>query len=415
VADKAITELSELLGAGLADTDLLPLVDVSDTSMAATGTDKKIKASELRAATIAPAGTAGKALAADDSTTTNPRVPTSHTHPESDVTGLVGDLDLRAPAIPNELGYKPAKVGKVLSKGAAAAWDECYVEGLKPFWDPVSQRWGAVFVGYNTTLTAGFPQAGALGKIGLAWSDDLIHWTKDAANPIFQGTGNIGTDWDGGTLTAPSMHVQDNGDGTYTYVLFYAGTSQAGWEASGGVPLKMGLATASFAHRDVHAARGNPIISGTSGWRGKNIFHRSIVKKGSTYYLFFNASTTADVESIGYATAPALTGPWTVQDANSPVLSGGAVVPGTRATRPTRRSSRPATAAGGWPTPARARRPRHRTATPGRRMPSSRSTGVATPPTRSCSPTASMTVTWRASPRSSTTAAGSTTSTPPRP
>lgn len=45
-----ITDLTELTSGNLHDDDLLEVVDVSDTSMAATGTNKKAKVSTLRAA-----------------------------------------------------------------------------------------------------------------------------------------------------------------------------------------------------------------------------------------------------------------------------------------------------------------------------------------------------------------------------
>lgn len=44
MADQKITELTALTGANLAVADLFVLVDVSDTTMSATGTDKKITA-----------------------------------------------------------------------------------------------------------------------------------------------------------------------------------------------------------------------------------------------------------------------------------------------------------------------------------------------------------------------------------
>jgi hypothetical protein len=45
--DQRITDLTALLGANVADGDLIPIVDVSDTTMAASGTNKKITRSEL--------------------------------------------------------------------------------------------------------------------------------------------------------------------------------------------------------------------------------------------------------------------------------------------------------------------------------------------------------------------------------
>lgn len=50
MADTKITDLTALTGASVASTDLLVIVDVSDTTMAASGTDKKITATELATA-----------------------------------------------------------------------------------------------------------------------------------------------------------------------------------------------------------------------------------------------------------------------------------------------------------------------------------------------------------------------------
>lgn len=47
MANKRISELTSITGANLADADLLVVVDVSDTTMAASGTNKKITMAEL--------------------------------------------------------------------------------------------------------------------------------------------------------------------------------------------------------------------------------------------------------------------------------------------------------------------------------------------------------------------------------
>jgi len=47
MADQKITDLTALTGANLATGDQFVMVDVSDTTMDATGTDKKMSAAEL--------------------------------------------------------------------------------------------------------------------------------------------------------------------------------------------------------------------------------------------------------------------------------------------------------------------------------------------------------------------------------
>lgn len=71
MADTKITGLGAQTGAGAAVGDLFVTVDISDTSMAATGTDKKITLAELIAA-VAARGTGsdgtGTHFLADDAT-----------------------------------------------------------------------------------------------------------------------------------------------------------------------------------------------------------------------------------------------------------------------------------------------------------------------------------------------------------
>ena len=52
MADTKISALTALTGANVADGDLFPVVDVSDTSMAASGTNKKMTRVELRTALV---------------------------------------------------------------------------------------------------------------------------------------------------------------------------------------------------------------------------------------------------------------------------------------------------------------------------------------------------------------------------
>lgn len=70
MADTKITDLAALSGANAATGDLLPVVDVSDTSMAASGTDKKLTLDGLRewfdqpVALVHTCGTIGQSIAA---------------------------------------------------------------------------------------------------------------------------------------------------------------------------------------------------------------------------------------------------------------------------------------------------------------------------------------------------------------
>ena len=110
MADQKITDLS-VLSSSTADTDVVvPVVDTTDSTMAATGTNKKVTVSNLLSgkadsshthtlSDITDSGTAaplnvassgdaasGEVVKGDDSRLTDARTPSSHTHTASDIT-----------------------------------------------------------------------------------------------------------------------------------------------------------------------------------------------------------------------------------------------------------------------------------------------------------------------------------------
>lgn len=60
MADTKITDLTALTGASLATGDDLAVVDISDTTMAASGTDKKITADQLAVGLATTLGVVGR-------------------------------------------------------------------------------------------------------------------------------------------------------------------------------------------------------------------------------------------------------------------------------------------------------------------------------------------------------------------
>jgi predicted GH43/DUF377 family glycosyl hydrolase len=152
--------------------------------------------------------------------------------------------------------------------------------------------------------------------VGLAWSDDLLHWEKDPRSPILgPAIGETGAS-DTGGATGP--YVRQEGG---TYYLYYIGTTEAGYEA--------GRKTLNLATSDdlVTWTRytGNPVIAPAGdGWRRDAVWHPNIVEDGGRYYLFFNASGVVDghaEEFTGYATSEDLF-TWTVHDEHNPLLVG---------------------------------------------------------------------------------------------
>jgi hypothetical protein len=225
--------------------------------------------------------------------------------------------DARGRLTPNladaALGTSPRVYGQVLTAGGSGAFDENFMAGLSVWWDENVHRWAGIYVGYNLgTLTLG---GTAFGKIGLAWSDDLLNWTKDAANPILSPSGVIGTAPASGSITAPFMYWEPGG--SYgTYYLFALGSDQKGYE-QGNKTLLVWSATGT-ASGPPTSGWGSPttvISTGAASWCASAIWHPNVVKVGDTYHMFVNGTAADTLERIGHASATSLLGPWTVDSA----------------------------------------------------------------------------------------------------
>ena len=193
------------------------------------------------------------------------------------------------------------------------------VESPAVWKDRQSGRYGMVYTGYAHIHPGrrGYDTV-AEPQIGLAWSGDLFHWERDPRAPLLGGSHIPGAPDEQGA-TGPFLWQE----GGRCY-LFYFGVTGRGYERG---RKTLNLATSSDL-RHWERYRGNPIIAPTgNGWRCEAIWHPNIVKVGTRYYLFFNASGVhkgREEEFIGYATSPDLMS-WSVDDAHSPLLVGSGV------------------------------------------------------------------------------------------
>ena len=68
------------------------------------------------------------------------------------------------------------------------------------------------------------------------------------------------------------------------------------------------------------------LIQNDAPWEGAVVEAPTLIRRGHTYYLFYSGGNFADgTYATGYATAPALTGPWTKSAANPVLRSTGAI------------------------------------------------------------------------------------------
>jgi hypothetical protein len=138
-----------------------------------------------------------------------------------------------------------------------------------------------------------------------ATSPDLITWTKIGTTPIFPRNPTAGR-FDDGSVTFPQL-LYDEAAGVWH--MYYIGFPLEGFERG---QSKVGHATTSDLlgtwTRDT-----TPVIAAPSGWMNSTdyVFRAMPVKRGATYYLFFNGGPYGN-ERFGVATASSPAGPFAV-------------------------------------------------------------------------------------------------------
>jgi hypothetical protein len=188
-------------------------------------------------------------------------------------------------------------------KTAAGTWKATYCgTGFDLFWDSATQRYCLIYTGYDGATTT---------KFGIATSDDLLTWTDYGSNPVFGNNATPGQP-DSGGITYPQVY-QEGG----TLYVFYIGFPNAGYEQ--GTPqicyatLPAGADITNAANWTRHGAVLSPAaVAAATGDTVTVIYRPNVSKVAGTYYMFFNGGALAGAEDIYYATAPAITGPWTV-------------------------------------------------------------------------------------------------------
>lgn len=197
------------------------------------------------------------------------------------------------------------KQGRVIDLGSSDGWDGSHVESASPIFDVESGRWALIYTGYLS---------GEVASLGIAWADRPEGpYVKDAGNPILTGSGVPG-DPDRIGVTG-CMAVFDSG----LWHIYSIGTDQPGYEA--GTPQLCYYTTPSLV-TPAFTRHGVAIPPTGTGWRSICTWIGCVVRRGSLWYIFLNASgAPGGKERIGYATATSPAGPWTVDDVNSPVVN----------------------------------------------------------------------------------------------
>ena len=164
------------------------------------------------------------------------------------------------------------------------------------------ERWHMAYTGFD----------GDAYRMGLAVSDDLVHWTR--LKMIFDcGPKDA---WDYGSVGGGSVYP----DGQGGWLLVYCAFPKRGYEVG---PGKHGLARAkALAGPYVREPR-NPILLPSPGnqWDSGGLYKPILARRGDTWYLFYNAKDRRGREQTGVATGPDLLH-LTKHDGN-PILAAG--------------------------------------------------------------------------------------------
>lgn len=191
MADTKISALTALTGANLASGDKVPVVDVSDTTMAASGTDKAMTAAELAIGLAAQSGLTGRLihLVSYEPGTAQNKTTTSTSLVAVDTTNLRATFTV--PASGNVLVRLTAR-GSNSTSGANVYWG--LLEGA-------SQRGKVQFV---TDSTASLRLPASIRVTGLTPGATV---SLDWAWAVAAGTGNLNIDASGITSGPAVMEV----------------------------------------------------------------------------------------------------------------------------------------------------------------------------------------------------------------
>ena len=164
-------------------------------------------------------------------------------------------------------------------QGAGGSWEDVDVANPDVFWDTPNNRWVMNYSGFD----------GSVWKTGLAYSTDLINWTKEVANPVFAPDGTEG-------------YIAANGSIVYldgVYYLFYQVTK------SGASKICAASSTNLLTWTRLNS--GNPVIDiGTAGQWDESGAHdpaARLMEDGATIEIFYAGHDSGGHYAIGRATS----------------------------------------------------------------------------------------------------------------
>ena len=166
----------------------------------------------------------------------------------------------------------------VLSRGTAGEWDDDMIAGQQVFYDRRLGKWVMVYAGI-----AG-PIASNKFKGGIAYSTDLLSWTKEAANPVFTASVE-----DVGIAAINIVQLPD-----LTYRLYHQVYASSEF-------VTMATSTDLITWNNLGHVFG---VGAAGQWDDDHIFDQDPHLIGTTTYMWYGGDRSDLSRGIGLATAP---------------------------------------------------------------------------------------------------------------
>ena len=302
MADQPISGLTALTGANTATGDLLEIVDVSDTTMAATGTNKKITRDEMKTALLVAPGPIGGTTPAAGSFTT------LTTTTEANGISALGGAGVSKRANVLIQGTNASSASKISYVGVNAWGTDGSLEIMS---GTGTTKIGEGGTGYATVSSTGLAVTGAItatttGKVGTTLGVGGATPSASGAGITFPATQSASTDpntlddYEEGTWT-PVLYYQDATGVTRTY------TAQTGTYTKSGNTVTVAATVTGATSNSGSYANDNIGISGLpfsaagvallqvlhSGFAGSATVGAIVAQTGTTITYFLKQSSTA--------------------------------------------------------------------------------------------------------------------------
>lgn len=166
----------------------------------------------------------------------------------------------------------------VLTRGGVGTWDHDTIAGEQVFWDVRLKRWVMAYVGIDQEY-----DDGGIIRFGLAYSDDLLTWTKEPTNPVWEAPAPD-------VMTATANIVQVSADSYRLYSQVYPASDA----------FSLSTSTDLLNWTDV----GHVFGLGAAGqWDDTFIFDPNPLLIDGTTYLWYGGQKSDGSRGIGLATS----------------------------------------------------------------------------------------------------------------